>query len=94
MDGEDTAGTAKAAREAEGSSIDTAAGPSLPCLTPRRVIVFVMVWLAAFSLGSIAVSNPFASEATAAAAPNYWHVMYLHGLLAHRDGGADGLGSS
>jgi hypothetical protein len=81
MCGEDTAETARAAREAEGSNIDTAAGPSLPWLTPRRVIVFLMVWLGALSLGSIAVSNPFASEATAAAAPNYWHVMYLHGLL-------------
>lgn len=81
MAGENPGGTARAAQEAEGSNVDTPAGPSLPWLTPRRVIVFVMVWLAALSIGSIAVSNPFASEATAASAPNYWHVMYLHGLL-------------
>jgi hypothetical protein len=53
----------------------------MPWLTPRRVIVFVLCWLGAFSFGSIFISNPFASERSAAATPNYWHVMYLHGLL-------------
>ncbi len=50
-------------------------------LTPRRVTLFTMAWLVAFALGSIAVSNPFASEPNAGATPDYWRVMYLHGLL-------------
>ncbi len=53
----------------------------MPWLTPRNVIVFVLAWLGAFSLGSVFISNPFASETSAAATPDYWHVMYLHGLL-------------
>jgi hypothetical protein len=67
--------------EGAGFSPDTAVGTSLPWLTPRRLILFVITWLAAFSVGSIAISNPFASEPNAGATPNYWHVMYLHGLL-------------
>jgi len=65
----------------EEAPIDTAVAPRLAWVTPRRVILFVLAWLAAFSLGSIAISNPFASEPSATATPNYWHVMYLHGLL-------------
>ncbi len=52
-----------------------------PWLTPRRLILFVIGWLSLFTVGSIFVSNPFASEPSAAAAPDYWRVMYLHGLL-------------
>jgi hypothetical protein len=52
-----------------------------PWLTPRHVVAFVLVWLGAFSLGSVFISNPFASETSASATPDYWHVMYLHGLL-------------
>jgi hypothetical protein len=65
----------------EPGSVDAAVASSLPWLTPRRVILFVIAWLAAFSVGSLFVSNPFASEPAASASPNYWHVMYLHGLL-------------
>lgn len=57
------------------------AGDRLTWLTPRRAIVFVLAWLAGFSIGSLFISNPFASETSAAAAPDYWRVMYLHGLL-------------
>jgi hypothetical protein len=53
----------------------------LPWLTPRRLIIFVLSWMGAFSLSSVFISNPFASEQSASATPNYWHVMYLHGLL-------------
>ncbi len=60
---------------------DAAVGPALPWLTPRRIIVFVTAWLAAFAVGSAAVANPFESEPSAGATPDYWHVMYLHGLL-------------
>ncbi len=56
-------------------------GPALPWLTARRAITFVIAWLAAFSVGSLAISNPFASEVRAGATPDYWHVMYLHALL-------------
>jgi hypothetical protein len=47
----------------------------MPSLTPRRAITFVIAWLAALSVGSLAISNPFASEPHAGATPNYWHVM-------------------
>ncbi len=50
-------------------------------LTQRHLAFFVIAWLVLFSLGSVFVSNPFASEPAASASPDYWHVMYLHGLL-------------
>jgi len=36
-----------------------------------------------FGVISAFVSNPFQSEPSATASPNYWHVMFLHagGLL-------------
>jgi hypothetical protein len=66
---------------AEPCGQDAAIEPALPWLTARRAITFVITWLAAFSVGSLAISNPFASEARAGATPDYWHVMYLHALL-------------
>ena len=64
------------------SDLDDAAPISrLPWLTPRRLFFFVVGWLVVFSLGSIFISNPFASEDSAAAVPDYWRVMYLHGML-------------
>lgn len=53
----------------------------LPWLTPRRLIVALIGWLVAFSIGSIFIANPFASEPSASANPDYWRVMYLHGML-------------
>ncbi|MCL4446550.1 MAG: hypothetical protein M1134_06770 [Actinobacteria bacterium] len=53
----------------------------LPWLTPRRIIYATFLWLVLFSIASIAVSNPFADEKTATSNIDYWHVMYLHGLL-------------
>ena len=70
-------GTSVAARPAD----DVPVQARWPWLTPRWVIVFTMAWLGLFSLGSLFVANPFASETSAAAEPDYWHVMYLHGLL-------------
>lgn len=52
-----------------------------PWLTPRRLIGFLLGWLALFAIVSVFVSNPFQSEANAASGPNYAHVMFLHGLL-------------
>jgi hypothetical protein len=49
--------------------------------TPRRLIVLVMQWLAAFALLSLFISNPFRSEPSAGATPDYAKVMFLHGLL-------------
>lgn len=67
---------------AEPSTLDDlSAGKRFPWLTPRHVIIFVLAWLGAFSVGSVFISNPFASETSAQATPDYWHVMYLHGLL-------------
>lgn len=60
---------------------DLSASNRFPWLTPRHIIIFVLGWLGAFSVGSVFISNPFASEPSAQATPNYWHVMYLHGLL-------------
>ncbi|MCL4544537.1 MAG: hypothetical protein M1118_08065 [Chloroflexi bacterium] len=54
---------------------------ALPWLTPRRLILFVIGWLVLFAVGSIFISNPFQSEPSASAEPNYAHVMYMHGLL-------------
>lgn len=50
-------------------------------LTPRRIIYSTFAWLILFSLGSIGVANPFEDERTATSTINYWHVMYLHGML-------------
>lgn len=38
--------------------------------TPRRLIVLVMQWLAAFALLSLFISNPFRSEPSAGATPS------------------------
>ena len=81
MKGHHTALAARPSPGTEPSPVDAAIGPSLPWLTPRRAITFVIAWLAAFTVGSLAISNPFASEKSAGAAPDYWHVMYLHALL-------------
>ena len=60
---------------------DVAPISRLPWLTPRHLFFFVVGWLILFSLGSIFISNPFASEDSAGAVPDYWRVMYLHGML-------------
>ena len=60
---------------------DVAPIERFPWLTQRHLVFFVIGWLALFSLGSLFVANPFASEPSASASPDYWHVMYLHGLL-------------
>jgi len=60
---------------------DTAVVPRFPWLTPRRIIYGTFLWLLLFSLGSIAVANPFFDEKAAASNIDYWHVMYLHGML-------------
>ena len=52
-----------------------------PWLTQRRLILFVIGWLALFALLSVFVSNPFQSETSASATPDYARVMFLHGLL-------------
>ncbi len=71
------------------SDVDQPVAASVPWLTSRRVTLFTIIWLTAFALGSVAVSNPFATEPRAGVAPSYWHVMYLHGLLI----GMVGLGA-
>jgi len=60
---------------------DSPVVPRFPWLTPRRIIFGTFLWLVLFSLGSIGVSDPFFDEKTATANIDYWHVMYLHGLL-------------
>jgi len=52
-----------------------------PWLTHRRLILFVLGWLVLFALLSVFVSNPFQSESSAHATPDYAHIMFLHGLL-------------
>lgn len=52
-----------------------------PWLTPRRLMLFVIGWLALFALMSVFISNPFQSETSASAAADYARVMFLHGLL-------------
>lgn len=52
-----------------------------PWLTARRLTFFVIGWMALFALGSVFVSNPFQSEPATGIAPNYFNVMYMHGLL-------------
>ena len=62
-------------------SEDVAEIKALPWLTSRRLILFVIGWLVLFAIGSVFLSNPFQSEPSASADPNYAHVMYMHGLL-------------
>jgi len=50
--------------------VDAAAGDGV---RGRRIALFALV--------SVFVSNPFQSEPRAGVTPNYWHVMFLHGLL-------------
>ncbi len=50
-------------------------------LTPRRLLLFTIAWLSLFAAISILYSNPFQSETSAQAAPDYGKVMFLHGLL-------------
>jgi hypothetical protein len=52
-----------------------------PWLTDRRIAFFVLGWMLLFGVISAFISNPFQSEPSATASPNYWHVMFLHGLL-------------
>lgn len=52
-----------------------------PWLTARRLMLFVIGWLALFAAGSFFISNPFQAESSAGATPDYFHVMYMHGLL-------------
>ncbi len=52
-----------------------------PWLTHRRLILFVIGWLVLFALLSVFVANPFQSETSASATPDYARVMFLHGLL-------------
>lgn len=52
-----------------------------PWLTPRRLLLFLIGWMALFAVLSIAVANPFAAEASASQPPGYARVMFLHGLL-------------
>ncbi len=53
----------------------------LAWLTPKRLAMLVIAWLMVFSIGSLFIASPFGGEPNAAASPNYWHVMYLHGML-------------
>jgi hypothetical protein len=53
----------------------------LPWLTNRRIVFFVLGWMLLFGVINAFVSNPFQREPSAHAAPNYWHVMFPHGLL-------------
>lgn len=53
----------------------------VPWLTSRRIVFFVLGWMLLFGVISAFISNPFQSEPSATASPNYWHVMFLHGLL-------------
>jgi hypothetical protein len=60
---------------------DEAVLARFPLLTNRRIVFFVVGWMLLFGVISAFVSNPFQSEPSATASPNYWHVMFLHGLL-------------
>lgn len=52
-----------------------------PWLTARRLTFFVIGWLTLFAVGSVLVSSPFQTEPAAGVTPNYFNVMYMHGLL-------------
>jgi hypothetical protein len=58
-----------------------ALGGRLAWLTPKRLAFSLIGWMILFSLGSVFISNPFQTEPSASATPNFWHVMYLHALL-------------
>src|ERR1035437_1834591 len=60
---------------------DTAAEVRWPWLGPRWATLFTMSSLGLFSLGGLFIANPFTAETSASAAPDYWGVMYLDGLL-------------
>lgn len=47
----------------------------------RRLPFLLLGWMIVFALGSIAIADPFATEASASVAPDFWGSMYLHGLL-------------
>ena len=66
---------------AETPTEDVAPISRLPWLTPRRLILFVIGWLVLFAIIGVFVSNPFQSETSAGATPDYAKVMFLHGLL-------------
>jgi hypothetical protein len=70
-----------AAENGNDVSPDQAPIQHLAWLTHRRLVAFVIGWIALFALVSVWVSNPFRSETSAAATPDTWHVMFLHGLL-------------
>ncbi len=63
------------------ASEDEAPLARFPWLTSRHLTFFVIGWLVLFSLGSVFISNPFQAEPSASVAPDYWRVMYLHGML-------------
>jgi hypothetical protein len=63
------------------STADAAPISWAPWLTARRLTFFVIGWLALFAVGSVIVSNPFQSEPAAGVTPDYFRVMYMHGLL-------------
>ncbi len=52
-----------------------------PWLTSRRLTFFVIAWLVLFAAGSALLSNPFQAEPAAGVTPDYFRVMYMHGLL-------------
>jgi hypothetical protein len=52
-----------------------------PWLTPRVLLLFVIGWLTLFAALSVVIANPFQSEPSAGATPDYARVMFLHGLL-------------
>lgn len=52
-----------------------------PWLTHRYLVLFVIGWLVLFALLSVFFSNPFQSETSVSAGPDYARVMFLHGLL-------------
>ncbi len=79
METEDGGGERRAT--AAGSRDEQPVIRRLPWLTPRRIIFGTLAWLGLFTVGSIGVANPFEDEKSATAAINYWHVMYLHGML-------------
>lgn len=54
-------------------------GPAF--LTHRRLLLFVIGWLVLFTLLRVFVSNPFQSETSTSATPEYARVMFPHGLL-------------
>lgn len=66
---------------AEQLDVDSPPIRRAPWLTPRRLLLFVIGWLTLFAVLSAFVSNPFQSETSASATPDYARIMFLHGLL-------------